>query len=340
MRSAVTSHEVARRAGVSQATVSRVLSGSARVAASTRARVEAIAVELGYQPNAAARAMRSRRTGIVGVVVGRITNPFYPHLLDVLGRMLEERGLQLILWDASHGAGEKAALDALGQRLIDGLLFTTVTSPAPEVAEAIASGAPIVLLNRNLEGVEADLVDSDNVGGSRAVARYLALHERRRVAVVGGPAGTSTANERESGFLRGAADLGLDLPPSRRFDGDFSHESGVAALERSIAAGDLPDAFFCVNDLSALGVLDAARRHGVRVPEDLWVIGFDDIEMAAWPSYDLTTVHQPTGVMAHDAIALLERRLADPGVAPQHHRLAAELIIRGSTGHAPWPRHL
>jgi LacI family transcriptional regulator len=338
MRTAVTSHEVARRAGVSQTTVSRVLSGSARVAASTRARVEAIAIELGYHPNAAARAMRSRRTGIVGVVVGRITNPFYPQLLDVLGRMLEERGLTLILWDASHGAGEKAALDALRQRLIDGLLFTTVTSPAPEVAEAIAAGAPIVLLNRNLDGVEADLVDSDNFGGSRTVARYLAEHDRRRVAVVGGPAGTSTATERHAGFLAGAMDLDLDLPDSRRFEGDFSHASGVAALERSIAARDLPDAIFCVNDLSALGVLDAARQHGIRVPDDLWVVGFDDIEMASWPAFDLTTVHQPTAVMAHDAIALLERRLADPGAQPQHHRLVAELVIRGSTGHATWPR--
>lgn len=338
MRTAVTSHEVARRAGVSQATVSRVLNGSARVAAATRARVEAIASELGYQPNAAARAMRARRTGIVGVVVDRITNPFYPELLDILGRMLEERGLRLILWDASHGEGERAALDALEQRLVDGLLFTTVVSPAPAIEAAIAAGAPIVLLNRDLQGAEVDLVDADGLAGARSVARYLALHERRRVAVVGGQPGASTARERESGFLAGAATFGLELPASRRLPGDFSHDAGVAALDRLVAEGDVPDAVFCVNDLSALGVIDAARRHGMRVPDDLWVVGFDDITMATWSSYDLTTVHQPTRVMAYDAIALLERRLADPTAAPEHRRLDAELIVRGSTGHAPIDR--
>jgi len=335
MRTAVTSHEVARRAGVSQTTVSRVLNGSKRVASATRARVEAVAAELGYQPNAAARAMRSRRTGIVGVVVGRITNPFYPQLLDVLGRMLEERGHRLILWDASHGDGEKAALDALEQRLVDGLLFTTVISPAPAVEAAIAAGAPIVLLNRTLDGVEADVVDADGVAGAHSVARYLAAHGRRRVALIGGLAGTSTAREREKGFVTGCADHGLALPPSRRFPGDFSHESGAAALDRLVAADDVPDAIFCVNDLSAMGVLDAARRHGIDVPDDLWVIGFDDIEMASWPAYDLTTVHQPTHVMAHDALTLLERRLADPAAEREHLRLDAELIVRGSTGRAP-----
>jgi LacI family transcriptional regulator len=335
MRTAVTSHEVARRAGVSQTTVSRVLNGSKRVAAATRARVEAVASELGYQPNAAARAMRSRRTGIVGVVVGRITNPFYPQLLDVLGRMLEERGHSLILWDASHGDGEKAALDALEQRLVDGLLFTTVISPAPAVTAAIAAGAPIVLLNRTLAGVDADVVDADGVAGARSVARYLATHGRRRVALVGGLAGASTAREREAGFIAGCDDHGLELPGARRFAGDFSHESGVAALEQLIAAGDVPDAIFCVNDLSAMGVLDAARHRGLRLPDDLWVIGFDDIEMASWPSYDLTTVHQPTHVMAHDALTLLERRLAEPAAERQHLRLDAELVVRGSTASAP-----
>jgi LacI family transcriptional regulator len=335
MRTAVTSHEVARRAGVSQTTVSRVLNGSKRVASATRARVEAVAAELGYQPNAAARAMRSRRTGIVGVVVGRITNPFYPQLLDVLGRMLEERGHRLILWDASHGDGEKAALDALEQRLVDGLLFTTVISPAPAVEAAIAAGAPIVLLNRTLDGVDADVVDADGVTGAHSVARYLAAHGRRRVALIGGLAGTSTAREREKGFVNGCADHGLALPPSRRFPGDFSHESGAAALDRLVATDDVPDAIFCVNDLSAMGVLDAARRHGIDVPDDLWVIGFDDIEMSSWPAYDLTTVHQPTHVMAHDALTLLERRLADPAAEREHLRLDAELIVRGSTGRAP-----
>lgn len=335
MRTTVTSHEVARRAGVSQTTVSRVLSGSARVAASTRARVEAIARELGYQPNAAARAMRARRTGIIGLVVGRITNPFYPELLDVIGRMVEERGLRLILWDASYGDGERAALDALEQRLVDGLLFTTVVSPAPAVEAAIAGGAPIVLLNRDLDGTEVDVVDADGISGARTVARYLAAHGRRRVAIVGGQHGASTARERESGFLAGAATFGLELPASRRIPGDFSHAAGSAALDRLIADGELPDAVFCVNDLSALGVIDAARRHGLQVPDDLWVIGFDDIAMATWPSYDLTTVHQPTHIMAHDAIALLERRLSDPTATIEHRRLDAELIVRGSTGHAP-----
>ena len=338
-RTAVTSHEVARLAGVSQATVSRVLRGSSRVTEATRARVQVAATTLGYQPNAAARAMRSRRTGVVGIVVDRITNPFYPQLLDELGRSLEDGGLQLILWDASHGDGERAALDALEQRLIDGLLFTTVTSPAPHVEAAIAGGAPVVLLNRNLRGVASDLVDTDNAGGAFAVARYLAEHGRRHVALVGGPDATSTARERQAGFLAGVAEYDLELPAARVRPGDFSHASGVAALTELLGQDAAPDAVFCVNDLTAMGVLDAARQHGVRVPDDCWVVGFDDIEMAGWPAYDLTTAHQPVRAMAQEGIALLLRRLSEPAAEPEHRRLATGLVVRGSTAHAPSALH-
>lgn len=345
MRTSVTSNEVARLAGVSQATVSRVLSGSDRVAAATRARVESAVTSLGYRPNAAARAMRSQRTDVVGVVVDRITNPFYPQLLDALGRALEEHHLRLILWDASYGDGERMALESLEQRLIDGLLFTTITSPSHDIARAVRGGAPIVLVNRNLRGVNGDLVDTDNAGGSHAVARYLAAHGRRRVAIVGGPLATSTAQEREAGFVAGAREFDLVLPRRHRLSGDFSHAAGDDAVARLLDAPDgLPDAVFCVNDLSAFGFLDGARRRGIRVPDDLWVIGFDNIEMSAWPAYDLTTADQPITAMARASVALLVRRLGDERTAPEHRRMPTRLIVRGSTANAPGapldrPRH-
>ncbi len=335
---AITSHEVARLAGVSQATVSRVLRGSSRVTRETRAKVEAVVASVGYRPNASARAMRARRTGIAGIVVDRITNPFYPQLLDEIGRALAARDIQLTLWDAAYGDGEGAALDALGQRAIDGLLFTTVTTPSPGVEAAIARGENIVLLNRGIDGVPVDTVDTDNAGGALAVARYLAMHDRRRVAFVGGLASASTARERRAGFIAGAVEFDLDLPASRMLPGDFSHASGGSAVARLLDDGaGLPEAIFCANDLSAMGVLDAARSHGIRVPDEMWVVGFDDIAMASWPAYDLTTAHQPMVTMAREGVELLTRRLVEPDASPEHRRLTTGLVVRGSTACSPAP---
>lgn len=335
MTRTVTSRDVARLAGVSQATVSRVLHGSANIAPETRARVLAVFEETGYQPNAAATSMRTRRTGTIGVVVGRITNPFYPQVLDALGAELEPHGLRLILWDATTGPGERAAIEAIDQQRIDGLVFTTATASSPALQHAIDRRAPIVLVNRVVEGQPCDQVDSANEDTARRIARYFADHGHTRVGMITASTDASTAAARSSGFAGEAADLGLHLDERHVLDGGFSHEGGHAALERMLDVGiDPPTAVFAVNDVSGLGALDAARAAGVAVPDDLWVVGYDDIEMASWEAFQLTTARQPIPEMVRLSVELLLIRIDAPARPPVHHRLPGEIVVRRSTAHA------
>lgn len=336
MARAMTSRDVARLAGVSQATVSRVLHGSANIAPETRARVLAVVEQTGYQPNAAAISMRTRRTATIGVVVGRITNPFYPQVLDALGAELEPHGLRLILWDATTGPGERAAIEAIDQRRIDGLVFTTATASSAALQHAIDRRAPIVLVNRVVEGQPCDQVDSANEETARRIARYFADHGHRRVGMITASAEASTAAARSAGFADEAAGLGLRLDERHVLDGGFSHEGGRAAFERMLNAGiEPPTAVFAVNDLSGFGALDAARAAGIAVPNDLWVVGYDDIEMSAWEAFQLTTARQPIPEMVRIGVELLLARIAAPARPPVHHRLPSEIVVRHSTAHAP-----
>jgi LacI family transcriptional regulator len=325
----VTSRDVARVAGVSQATVSRVLSGSDRVGDQTRQRVLDALSSTGYVPNAAARAMRTKRTGSIGVVVSRITNPFYPELLQALGTRLRAVDQQMVLWDAET-AGEQSAVDAIRQRIVDGVVFTTAVPGSPALVEALRQGAPIVLVNRSVEGLAADQITSDNVAGGQHVARYFAANGHRACALLCGPRGVSTSDEREAGFRRGLEEAGIALSPHCVVRGDFSHDHGFRALEHLLGE-DAPTAVFCVNDLVAFGAADAARRHGLSVPRDVWLVGYDDITMSSWPAYDLTTVRQPKPEIASLAVNWLLERIERPDLPPRSHRFPAELVVRGST---------
>lgn len=327
----VTSRNVARTAGVSQATVSRVLQGSEKVTPETRRRVLDAMAETGYSPNMVARAMKTRRTGTIGVVVSRITNPFYPELLEVLSAELGAASQRMALW-TSEGAGDAGALEAIRAGMVDGVVFTTATAESKLLREALERKAPIVLLNRSVEGLPHDQVTSDNVAGSRAVAEYFVASGHRRIGFIGGPAGPSTAEERRRGFREGLEGAGLGWEESLCRAGDFSHANGRTAIRELLGMADPPTAVFCANDLIALGALDGARSLGRRVPEDVCVAGYDGIDMAAWDSYDLTTVRQPVPQMVSVAVGMLLQRVADPAIPPRHQRFPSELVLRGSTG--------
>jgi len=330
----VTSRDVARLAGVSQATVSRVLRGGANVSQETYERVRRALAEVGYVPNQAARTMRTKRTGRIGVVTARLTNPFYPELLDSLTAELDAAEYRTVLWN-SEGPGEESAVEAIRQRAVDAVIFTTATARSRPLLEAMEKGAPVVLVNRGVAGMPVDQVTSDNEGGAAAVAEYFARHGRTRVAVLGGLQDASTGVERKRGFVRAARRLGLDLPNDFLVTGEFSHEDGRAAMQALLDRDDPPTAVFCANDLIAFGAADAARSAGVRIPDDVWLVGFDDIEMARWSAYDLTTVRQEIRLLARAAVDLALTRIAEPRRPVESRVLACELIVRGSTGNAP-----
>lgn len=322
---------MARIAGVSQATVSRVLTGSANVAPERRERVLAALEATGYQPNAWAAAMKTGRTGTVGVVISDVRNPFYPELLSTLGERLAAHGHRMILWESS-AAGEESAIAAIDQGLVDGVLLTTSLPGAAAFSAATDRGAPVVLVNRTLPDAGCDQVSSDNEGGAARVGSYFLAAGRTRAGLVRGTPRASTAMEREAGFRRVIDGSGIPLVTH---DGDFSHgaghRAGLALLDRDAP----PTAIFCVNDLMAFGVLDAAIALGVRVPEELWVVGFDDIPMAAWETFDLTTVRQPIDDMATHAVEALLARIAGADGEATHQRFGGDLIIRRTTGHHP-----
>ncbi len=333
----VTSRDVARAAGVSQTTVSRVLQDSKHVRPETRERVLAALAEVGYRPNANARAMRTGRTGAIGIAMGRITNPFYPQLLVALSNALVEHGQHMVLW-LSEGRAQMGAARAIHEQTVDGVIFTTVREDSATLREAIDRHAPFVLVNRGLAHLSCDQVVSDNVDGGTTVARYFAQHGRDNLAVIGGLAGVSTNDERLAGFTQAASAEGLQVKARSTILGDFTEEHGRAAFERLMASKNPPNAVFCVNDLLAFGALNAACALGVKIPDDVWLVGYDDTTMSAWQTHDLTTVHQRLDDMARAAVELLLDRIESPGNEPTELRFPSRLIVRGSTNNRPYNR--
>ena len=334
---ALTSHDVARLADVSQTTVSRVFRQDPRVRPETRDRVLRVLAETRYEPNAAARAFRTQRSGSIGVVVARLAYQLYPAMLEAIGSQLARLGQRMIVWDSEHG-GDSVASRALRQGIVDGMILTAATRESEFLRDVPAGSSPVVLVNRTVLEYSSDQVSSDNLDGGRRVAEYLVAAGRRRIALIGGIPRASTIRHREEGFREGLERLGRALPPHYYFRSEtFSHGSGEQAVTRLLELADPPDAIFCVNDVLAMGAMDGARGRGVRVPDDLWLVGYDDIEIASWGAYDLTTIRQPMEQMVARAIDLLLARISAPEAPVRHECLPNELVIRGSTGRAPHP---
>ncbi|PZW49079.1 LacI family transcriptional regulator [Humitalea rosea] len=321
-----TSRDVAQRAGVSQSTVSRALSGHPGVTEEVRRRVQAAARDLLYVPNAAARTMRTSRSGNIGVVTARLHNPIYPEMLQLLGRELRLAGLRMIVWNSDE-TDEGAAADAARQGMVDGIIFTSATQASTALYEEIAQRLPVVLVNRTVEGWPCDQVASDNHAGGRAVADYFRQAGRRRIGLLSGPLWPSTIREREAGFLEGC----LDGPPMTVRTEAFTYTAGAEGMGRLLALADRPDAVFCANDVLALGARDAARLAGVAVPGEVWLVGYDDIAMASWTAFDLTTIRQPIEEMVREAVRLLLQRLAGEEAPRQRLCLPGALVVRGTT---------
>lgn len=332
-----TSRDIARLAGVSQATVSRVLQNHPSVSVETREAVLRVLAETNYRPNLLARAMKTNRTGTIGVVIARLSNPLYPELLQILSARLREAGQRMIVWDA-EAEGDQAPGDAVRQGLVDGVIFTTATAKTRALQDIQTYGTPIVLLNRAVDECRCDLVTSDNYAGGRQVAEYLVRCGKTRIGMISGSPHASTIRDRERGFRDGLLAHGIELPKELYMTVEtFSHQNGGNAMRRLLELANRPEAIFCANDIVALGALDAARSYGVQVPNDLWVAGYDDIEMASWSPYELTTVRQPLREMTDMAVQLLLDRIATPGQPWVTRCLPNDLVIRQSTGRTPLP---
>ncbi|MEU3103418.1 LacI family DNA-binding transcriptional regulator [Streptomyces griseoflavus] len=327
----VTLKEVARAAGCSVATVSRVLGGTRPVGPEIALRVKEAAERLGYRPNQVARALRSRSTGTIGLVLPQITNPFFPSLVREVEHALHAEGRALLLADCDDDpATEAARITALLDRQVDALLVIPVDEThSRDAVTAAAARVPLVLLDRGCGTGTADLVATDNASGMALVLEHLAAVGRRRVCYVGADGRDTAAVERLAAYRAGAGALDPEAP-GRVELGDFSWEWGRAAADRILPFR--PDAVVCANDLIAIGVLQRLRQLGVDAPGEIGVTGFDDVPMVGLVDPALTTVRQPVRELAAEAAQLLVGRLNGQRDAPRRSvRLAPELVVRASS---------
>jgi LacI family transcriptional regulator len=329
----VTSRDVAREVGVSQSTVSRALRGDPRVSASTQSLIADAAKRLNYIPNVAARSLITSRTQTIGVVVSNIANPFYPQLVDILHDELGLAGYRMVLLNERvEGRRRGDVLPQMQGRAVDGLIFTSVTLDS-DVAEWFTDhGVPVVLLNRYIDGADVDHVVSDNESGGVLAAELLHRLGHRRIGLIAGPDTASTSRDRERGFGATLKRLGAPLDPQLIRRGEFSYVSGNQWCRDLLELPDRPTAIFCANDVIAFGALDAAKRMGVDVPRELSVLGYDDIEMASWEAFNLSTVSQPLAQMAKAAARMLVSRLESASVLDARSQIfPGGIVTRGTT---------
>jgi LacI family transcriptional regulator len=327
-----TSHDVARVAGVSQPTVSRALRDDPRVARATRERVRAAAEQLGYVASRRGRSLSTRLTGQIAVVVSDLGNPFYMEAVAHLYAVLDAEQTRLVvLTEPPDGA--PLTVEQVADGGIDGVIVTTTLLGSSLPAQLAERGLPTVLLNRAVDDAVVDVCESENAAGARLVAEQLLDLGHRAIGAIFGPADTSTGRDREAAFRDALAARGAALSDALVRRGPFSHEAGHRGLCELMADDERPTAIFCANDVIALGTLNAARGMGVAVPAELTVFGFDDIEMAAWEVYRLSTIRQDLAALAAAAVRMLRERIADPGLAPRRERIPTQLVLRAS--HAP-----
>lgn len=332
---AVTMKDVADAAGVSTATVSRVLSGRRPVSADVADLVRATSQRLGYQANMVARSLRMRSTGTVGMVVPRISNPFFPSMVEAVERELAVGGLQLLLCDSQGSLDhEFERVRALLNRRVDGLLLIPCEAPGSSAAVAIATASvPVILLDRTT-GVDlpasTDVVSTDDDLGMALLFDHLRQRGVASTAFVSATDISSSAFRRREGYQTRTTDAGSS---TRLLLGDFSYEWGREAAQLLLAGGPLPDAVVCGADIIALGVLSAFHAARVSVPGDILVTGYDDIGFAALSNPGLTTVRQPVEAMGRTAVQLLTSRLRDArdGLG-RHELLDPDVVVRESTG--------
>lgn len=330
----LTGYDVARELGLSQSTVSRALRDDPRVVPATRELVKTRAAELGYVVHVGARNLITRRTNTVAIISGDLHNPSTPTLVTALQREFAEHGYRLILMsDQSEGAHARD-VEALHGGLVDGVVFNSMTPDLELVATLRNAGLPVVLLARDHGDAETrrtDRVTSDNRTGGRLAARHLLGIGHRRIALVGGPEDNASSADRERGFREELSAAGVRLPRTLVARGPVDPATGYAAMTRFLEARSAPTALFCITDWIALGAVDAAHRSGLRVPDDLHVVGYNDSVFAGWSMFDLTTVRQPFDDMGVETARLMLARIADPTGPVVHRQFPAELLVRSST---------
>ncbi len=343
MKNPITSNDVARLAQVSQSAVSRAFTPGASVSEVTRARVLDAAQKLGYRPNAHARSLITGRSRIIGLVLSYLENLFYPLALQRLAERLQRDGYHVLLFINQNPNADDLVTEIL-QYHVDGIVLAATTLSSALARNCADADIPVVLFNRVMAdgGVNStqsvSSVRGDNVAGGRAVADFLVHGGHRRMAYIAGNEESSTNLERERGFRAGLAAAGLHIWARATGNYDF-FQARQAALELFAPGRERPDAVFVASDHMAFAVMDTLRFElKLRIPEDVSVVGFDNVPQADWGAYRLTTFEQPVDPMIEATVGLLQERLREQGAGPARNVVVpGSLVVRGSARFEPIP---
>jgi LacI family transcriptional regulator len=324
--------EVAEAARVSPATVSRVMNGTQPVSAPLRRRVERALEELDYQPNPMARALKGAKTLSIGVIISDFANPFFNSVVRGVEEAALTAGYNVILCNTDEKPEREARyLDLLAAKRVDGVIVSP-THDSPTEAYRRLDGIPIVLADRGVPGLDADMVRVDNIQGAHVAVSYLAALGHTRIATIAGPSDVTTGLERLRGYRIAMHDAGIDVDPALVMMGDFRQASGYDAARQLLQLDPPPTALFVANNLMMFGVMIALNEAGVRIPADMSVVGFDDVDWAQLVRPALTVVSQPAYEVGLDAADLLLRRINGDGDSrKQTLLLDPELVVRDST---------
>lgn len=327
---AVTLKEVAALAGVSRSAVSRCFTEGASVSPATRAKIHKAADQLGYHPNALASSLTTGRTKLIGLVSNNFHNPIFLQVFDLFTRGLQERGLRPLLVNLSDETDPAASLRLLQQYSVDATIVASSTLPVSFAEDFQAAGVPVVhAFGRYSDAPRVNVVGIDNKEAGRMAAREIIARGYRKIAMLAGPESATSTQDRLYGFLDAAkSETGVEV--SRSFATAYSYDAGWSEMQRLIHAGSLADAYFCGDDVLSIGALSALQDAGLRVPEDIGLIGLNDMEMARWNNINLTTIRQPIPEVVRLSVEMVVAMLADKGHTPKAHLLPCELVDRST----------
>ncbi len=323
----VTLKDVAMRAGVSRSAVSRTFTEGASVSAKTRAKVEKAANDLGYTPNALASSLTTGRTKLIGLIVNNFHNPLILEVFDLFTRGLQDRGLRPLLVNLSDATDPAASVKMLRQYSVDGVIVASSTLPSSFAESFQNAGLPVVhAFGRYAIAPDVHVVGIDNVACGRMAAEALVQRGYRRLAFLGGPRTATSTQDRVAGFL-GALAPYPEIRVTTSYATDYSFDAGRAEMQRLLAETPA-EAYFCGDDLLAVGALSAIEEAGLSVPGDIGLIGLNDMEMARWQLIGLTTIHQPVAQIIEAAIDLVVSIIETPDRPPEVRLFPCRVIER------------
>jgi LacI family transcriptional regulator len=325
--------DVAEHAGVSVTTVSHVVNNTRTVNPDTRSRVEEAMRVMGYQPNVVARSLRRGKTHTIGIILPDSANPYFAEVVRGIEDTSFSQGYSVILCNSDNDLDkERLYTNVLLEKQVDGIIFVAAGLSGKNIHHLKDRGIPLVLVDRRVPEVEADYVLTDNQGGGRLATRHLIDLGHRAIACIAGPEGIKLSSDRIAGYRHALEEAGFAIQPDLIIEGDFQFQSGYIAAQSLFGKRKEPTAIFACNDLMAIGVYRFAHEKGLRIPEQLSIVGFDDIRLAAFTHPPLTTIRQPKHTMGSTAAKLLLERMNQRDSAPRLEVLDTQLIKRESTG--------